>query len=75
MLLLKMVKNAQYGFTPPLSIGEYSNNWYQSRFFKNSLTIRRQLMEFMKCTDNGTPMFDGKNYEIWNTRMKVFIEE
>jgi hypothetical protein len=28
----------------------------------------------MDCTNNGMPMFDGQNYEIWSSRMKVFLE-
>jgi hypothetical protein len=28
----------------------------------------------MDYTDNGTPVFDGQNYEIWSSRMKVFLE-
>jgi hypothetical protein len=28
----------------------------------------------MECTNNGTPMFDGQNYEIWSHKMKVFLQ-
>jgi hypothetical protein len=28
----------------------------------------------MDYIDNGTLMFDGQNYEIWSSRMKVFLE-
>jgi hypothetical protein len=31
---------------------------------------------FIKCTINGTSIFDGQNglsYEIWSSRMKVFL--
>jgi hypothetical protein len=28
----------------------------------------------MDYTDNGTPIFIGHNYDIWNPRMKVFLE-
>jgi len=31
---------------------------------------------FIKCTVNGTPIFDGQNglrYEIWSSGMKVFL--
>jgi hypothetical protein len=29
----------------------------------------------MDCTNNGTLVFDGHNYEIWSSRMKVFLKE
>jgi hypothetical protein len=28
----------------------------------------------MDCTHNGTPLFDGQNYEIWSRRMRVFLQ-
>jgi hypothetical protein len=28
----------------------------------------------MECMDNGTPVFDCHNYEMWNRRMKVFLQ-
>jgi hypothetical protein len=28
----------------------------------------------MEYKDNGTPNFDGKNYEMWNRRMRIFLE-
>jgi hypothetical protein len=28
----------------------------------------------MECTDNGTPVFDGQDYEIWSHRMRVFLQ-
>jgi hypothetical protein len=29
----------------------------------------------MDYMDNGTPLFDGKNYERWSSRMKIVLEE
>jgi hypothetical protein len=63
---------------PPLSIVEYSNNWYQSKVPSENLTTGRKIfvadMEKQEnFSKNGAPLFDGTNYSFWSIKMRVFL--
>jgi hypothetical protein len=55
-ILVKSGKKVTHIDSPPLSIGEYSNNWYQCRFLQeNNIITGRYIMKRNKAYKNGIP--------------------
>ena len=63
---------------PPLSIVQYSNNWYHSRILHYNLITGRNIllkttMDQQGLATNRPPLFKEDNYAYWSVRMKCHL--
>jgi hypothetical protein len=71
---IKLFKNSNNLFTPPLSFLSISNNRYQIRFllFKG-ISVSLNMTSHEGTSTNKPPLFDGKKNYFWKVRMRTYI--